>query len=177
MKVIFQIVKIIVVIFLVLTILALFGIKLLSGPLHFISQKIGYGDYQQKGLSMEPTIHDGQRIHSWAYKDNSPNRRDVVVLKSPELNKPITKRIVGLPGETIQLKKGMVYINGTQLAEPYLMKQSDTFPEKYLVEGDVKTIPQESYFVMGDNREKSSDSRMWGFVPLSDIIGKVNLSQ
>jgi len=103
-----------------------------------------------------------------------PKRFDVVVFKTYDYDgnrKDLIKRIIGLPGETLEVKKGIVYINGKKLNETHLgynnYSNINAFPANF----DSVVIPQESYFVMGDNRPNSADSRYWGFLPKQEIIG------
>jgi signal peptidase I len=109
-------------------------------------------------------------------------RGDVVVFKYPEEpERDFIKRVIGLPGETVEVKEKKVYINGTALDEPYahyLQPPSSTSHLDEVTSLDVRerygpvTVPPESYFVMGDNRDNSQDSRYWGFLPRSYIKGK-----
>jgi signal peptidase I len=109
-------------------------------------------------------------------------RGDVVVFKYPEEpERDFIKRVIGLPGETVEVKEKKVYINGTALDEPYahyLQPPSSTSHLDEVTSLDVRerygpvTVPAESYFVMGDNRDNSQDSRYWGFLPRSYIKGK-----
>ena len=122
--------------------------------------------------SMEPNLHEGQRllISKVVYKFHEPERGDIIVFPNP--NNPdedYIKRIIGLPGETIEIKGGMVYINGLKLDEPYIKDPpSHPFPEQ--------EIPEDNYFVLGDNRNNSTDSRTGWTVPLESIVGKAWLS-
>ena len=103
-------------------------------------------------------------------------RGDVLVFKYPEEpSRDFIKRVVGLPGETLELKGTQVYINGQPLSEPYALYQR--LPDM-LLPGDVRraygpvTIPEGHYFMMGDNRDDSQDSRYWGFLPAGHIKGR-----
>lgn len=123
-----------------------------------------------RGTSMVPTFVDGnvQTISRVAYDLHAPTRGDVIALYFPgETQERFIKRIIGLPGETININGGKVYVNSKQLNEPYLASTVVTAPDLTL------TLPNDQYFVMGDNRTVSSDSRAWGPVPKSFIIGKV----
>jgi signal peptidase I len=97
----------------------------------------------------------------------------VIVFKAPgEQHKDFIKRIIGLPGDTVSLDEGKVYINSQQLDESeYLSSDVRTPSGAFLQEGMTKTVPEDSIFVMGDNRPYSSDSREWGFLKKSEIIG------
>lgn len=100
------------------------------------------------------------------YVFGQPQRGDVVVLKYPrDPSRDFVKRIIGLPGETIEIKQGKVYINDKPLDEPYILSQ----PNYYLAR---QVVPEDSFFVLGDNRNNSSDSHIWGMLPIDDIVGK-----
>ncbi len=130
------------------------------------------------GSSMEPTFYTGQYliINELSYHLGEPQRGDVIVFKYPkDTSQYFIKRIIGLPGETVKIENNQVIIvnkenpKGFVLNEDYLPSGDTTFPY-----GDnTKTLGSEEYFVLGDNRLASSDSRFWGPVPSNDIIGKV----
>jgi len=104
----------------------------------------------------------------------SPGRFDVLVFKTYDFDgnrKDLIKRLIGLPGETIQLKKGVVYINGKILEEKHQMFNNYFDLSSHPATYGPKTIPADSYFMMGDNRPNSADSRYWGFLPKSEIVG------
>lgn len=132
---------------------------------------------QVKGQSMDPTFHDGEYIltDKISFRLGLPERGDVVVFKSPK-NSDIDfiKRIIALPGEKIKISGGKVYVNGNPLDESaYLDGSVYTGPESFLLENQEITVPEGKYFVMGDNRSHSSDSRDFGPVIPSEFIGKV----
>lgn len=104
-------------------------------------------------------------------------RGDVVVFKFPQQgNKEVVKRVIGLPGEQIRLEDGIFYINGTRLTEKFATVEDVTKQHDFLIDGGPsKTIPPNNYFLVGDNREESADSRKFGFIPKELIIGKVIL--
>ncbi|MCL4360095.1 signal peptidase I [Patescibacteria group bacterium] len=130
------------------------------------------------GQSMEPNFHNNEFIltNKLSYRLGDPKRGDVVIFKSPE-NKDIDfiKRVIGLPGEQVTLKDNGIYINGQRLDEPYLAPDVYIFGESYLHEGQTIIVPQGDYFVLGDNRPHSSDSREFGPIAKTDFIGKAVL--
>lgn len=125
--------------------------------------------------SMEQTIMTGDRVfgNRLAYLFQDPERFDIVVFKYPDdETKLFIKRIIGLPGETVEIRDGKVYINGSE--EPL----DDSFtPETPLGDYGPYTVPENSYFMMGDNRNHSSDSRFWNnpYVSEDKILGKAIL--
>ena len=124
---------------------------------------------------MEPNFHDGEYIltNKFVYKFGDPERGDVVVFKSPQ-NPDIDfiKRIIGTPGDHVKLQDNHFYINNQLLNEIYIADELYTYYGNFLKEGAEITIPQGYYFVVGDNRPRSSDSREWGPIEKSAIIGK-----
>lgn len=125
------------------------------------------------GPSMEPNFQDKNLllINRASYWFNKPKRSDVVIFYFPgETKLKYIKRIIALPGETIELKNNGFYINGARLAEPYIPA---TYKTNVLVANQTQwTLKEDQYFVVGDNRENSNDSRVWGVLPKSEIIGK-----
>lgn len=124
---------------------------------------------------MEPNFHDGEYIltNKFQYHFDSPKRGDVIVFKSPQ-NPDIDfiKRIIGLPGDHIKLSNNHFFINGVELKESYIAPSLFTYNGQYLKDGMEIVVPQDHYFVAGDNRPRSSDSREWGPIDKSAIIGK-----
>lgn len=122
------------------------------------------------GQSMEPTLHTNDRVivEKITYRFRPPQRGDIVVVQINGRSQPLIKRIVGLPGETIAIRNGQVYINGRPLQEPYLAQPTHGYlpPTR---------IPPLSYFVLGDNRDSSNDSRSFGPVPRDAILGRAFL--
>ncbi len=131
--------------------------------------------HQVKGLSMFPNFHDAEYIltDKISYRFAEPQRGDVIVFKSPQ-NKEIDyiKRVIGLPGDRVQLVKGSFYINGKKLSEPYIPPENFLYGGSFLREGEEVVIPKDHYFVIGDNRPRSSDSREFGPIEKADIIGR-----
>jgi len=125
---------------------------------------------------MYPTFHDKEHILTdlISLRFGLPERGDVIVFKAPpDPEKDFIKRIIGIPGDSVSLKNGDVYVNGTLLDESvYLKPDVKTYGGNFLGDGEVVNVPQKSYFVMGDNRSNSSDSRAWGFINVTDIIGR-----
>ncbi len=124
------------------------------------------GRFRIEQVSMETTLHEGEYVivDKVSYALRSPQRGEIVVLKragQPDL----IKRVIGLPGETLEVRDGRVYINGQPIAEPYIRGPiaQVTAPQQ---------IPPGQYFVMGDNRNNSSDSRAFGAIPRQDIVGR-----
>lgn len=119
--------------------------------------------------SMEPTLNVGDYIgvNKIIYKISQPHRGDIMVFKYPLNPKRVfVKRVIGLPGETVQLRDSVLYIDGKVVAQPYLPKNL-----RFGDYGPV-TVTNGQYFVLGDNRNNSDDSRVWGFVPGENVIGK-----
>jgi len=105
-----------------------------------------------------------------------PRRGDVVVFIYPENpKKDFIKRLVGLPGETVEIKDGTVYINGNPLLEPMFSSFYYYNRGEFGAEGEKIIVPQDSFFMMGDNSASSQDSRYWGFVPHKNILGNAIL--
>jgi len=121
--------------------------------------------------SMEPTLKIRDRIivNKFIYRFREPERFDIVVFRYPgrkpgEPKRDFIKRVIGLPGEKLVIKEGIIYINGKAIKEVHPMNRD------YSNYGPI-SIPADNYFVMGDNRPNSADSRVWGFVPEENIAG------
>jgi signal peptidase I len=129
------------------------------------------------GSSMYATLHDNDLLvaSKISYKLHQPQRGDIIVFKPPdEASRDFIKRIIGLPGERIHIKDSVVYINGKVLQEPYLPERW-TYNNQWPASGQDQLIPPDEYFVMGDNRNHSSDSRTFNFIELSSILGKAEI--
>jgi len=132
--------------------------------------------HQVKGDSMLPNYHDGEYLltNKVSYRVGKPKRGDVIIFKAPKNEDyDYIKRIIALPQETVWVNNGQVFINDVLLDESlYLANDVKTKPGLFLSTDKRFTLPDEEYFVMGDNRDHSSDSRDWGSVPTKNIIGK-----
>ena len=153
-------------------------------------------NFRVEGSSMEPGLHDGQYLlvnkavylklnldtlsrflpfidsgdEQERFVFHGPQRGDVVVFRFPrDPDRDFIKRVIGRPGDRVEIVSGAVYVNGVLLSEPYITGESHS---NYGPE----TVPPGSYFVLGDNRTNSSDSRSWGFVPEENIIGRAMFS-
>lgn len=126
--------------------------------------------------SMKPTLQVDDRliIEKISYRFNPPQRGDIIVFRAPQKaldavhsthKDAYIKRVIGLPGETVEVKEGSVFINGTALEEDYIQA-----PPNYLWGPEI--VPNDQYLVLGDNRNESSDGHIWGFLPQESIIGR-----
>jgi signal peptidase I len=129
--------------------------------------------YVVEGASMEPAYLSGMSLYGAPI--STPLERGDVVLLNDSTGDYVIKRIVGLPGETIQLWRGRVFVNRRLLVEPYLPKHTYTYPEERTHRGAVFALGESEYFVLGDNRLCSADSRTYGPVDRSQIKRRVPL--
>ncbi len=136
--------------------------------------------HQVKGASMEPNFHDGEYIltDKISYRFSEPRRGDVVVFKAPtNPDVDFIKRIVALPGEKLEIKNNKIIIynnenpEGFTLSEPYQV-MAPIAGGPHIREGEIEEVPTGNYFVFGDNRTHSFDSREWGPLPRKSIVGK-----
>ncbi|MEM1252371.1 MAG: signal peptidase I [Cyanobacteria bacterium P01_H01_bin.21] len=128
--------------------------------------------------SMDPTLHIGDRllIEKVSYRFHTPHRGDIVVFEPPPQLQAIgyrreqafIKRVIGLPGDTLVVQQGRVYRNDQPLDEPYILASPN-------YEMAPVTVPKNALFVMGDNRNDSNDSHIWGFLPIENVIGHATL--
>lgn len=155
-------------------------------------------NFRVEGASMEPTLQTGQYLliskaayfhvegtpldrfmptthqGSTDYLFGGPQRGDVVVFRAPtQPDKDFIKRIIGLPGDTVLIKNGTVYVNGEALDEPYIhFAATYTYP----FDGQARQVPDGNYFVLGDNRPNSSDSHLGWWVPVDNLVGRAWVS-
>ena len=144
--------------------------------------------YRIPSESMAGTLRPGDRVlvNRVVYRLRDPHRGDIMVFRFPEdRNVVFIKRIVGVPGDTLQVREGRLWVSGRPVDEPYVHRAAGR-PDPTAASGPVAgstvrapwslaqpyTVPADSYFVMGDNRTDSDDSRFWGTVPRADIIGE-----
>ncbi|MBD3362631.1 signal peptidase I [Candidatus Dojkabacteria bacterium] len=131
---------------------------------------------QINGKAMAPTLSDGSMhfILKGINNVNYVSRGDIIVYKSKTDSKiQYVHRIIGMPGDKILLKNSNIYINGEILEEAYLNQNVETNEDEFLKENQSITVPPDSYFVLGDNRKNSQDSRHTGFIPKENIVGKI----
>jgi signal peptidase I len=149
---------------------AVFGAKLALMVLAiFLLTQFVIPPYVVKGESMEPSFFTGDHVITdrAVFKLlEKPQRDDVVILNEPDNNEVLIKRVIGLPGDVVQVQGNTVFVNNKPLDEPFIKYKTD-----YQLEAEV--VPSGEYFVMGDNRSNSLDSHIFGFVPANNIISKV----
>jgi signal peptidase I len=136
---------------------------------HFLLQSVTV-----VGRSMAPTLYDSQRylLNRWVFYLRAPEHSDIVVLRDPSDNGFSVKRVVATPGDSIYLKDGNVYLNGRKLTEPYLAPHTPTFTDSKFRD-QLILCGKNQYFLLGDNRLNSVDSRTYGPVPRHNILGPI----
>jgi len=124
------------------------------------------GRYRIDGNSMNPTLENGQYllINNLSYYLDEPDQGEIIVFHHPNSDLNLIKRVIGLPGDHVEIRDGQVIVNGATLTEPYIQASPN-----YNGSWDV---PADQYFVLGDNRNSSSDSHTWSFLPEENIVGK-----
>ncbi len=121
-------------------------------------------------VSMKPTLQPGQflLVNRVSYKLGSPHIGDIVIFHAPGVSDlDYIKRVIGLPGDEVHIENGIVLVNNQPLYEPYVSEMPNYT--------GTWVVPSGEYFVLGDNRNNSSDSHLWGFVPAEDIVGRALL--
>ncbi len=156
----------------------------------FLGFHLSIGNYRVEGSSMSPNLEEGEYVvvnkliyarppidlipfmgePQDPYLFRSPRRGEVIIFEFPrDMERDFVKRVIGLPGDTVEIKRGQVIVNDIELDEPYITHENTgSYPKK--------TVPEGSYFVLGDNRRASNDSRDWGPVSESRIIGRAWVS-
>ncbi len=140
--------------------------------LMFLIIRFAIQNFNVDGYSMEPNLHNGELIlvDKWTYMFRTPERGDVIVFVAPphpELD--YVKRVIGLPGDVITIRNTVVIVDGVTLTDPYVSPKNQGNMFKNITNF---VVPANTYFVLGDNRAVSSDSRDWGVVPKANIIGR-----
>ena len=133
----------------------------------FLVVNAATGRFRIEGDSMEPNLHNGEYvlIDKVSYLLHPPERGDVVVFTPPNNERDYIKRVIGLPGDTVEVRGGQVYVNGVMLDEPYLQ-------QAILRDEPARIVEEGRYFVLGDNRNNSSDSRSFGTITPQSIVGR-----
>src|SRR5579872_6835376 len=140
----------------------------------FLVVRVALQNFKVEGESMYPTLHNGEYIlvNKIDYMIHSPSRGDIIVFHAVNAGQPdkdFIKRVIGVPGDTVEVKNDKVYINGKPLNEPY-----EDQPPTYTF--SKATVPPRNFFVLGDNRNNSQDSHLWRWLERKYIIGKAWIS-
>jgi len=137
----------------------------------------GSSPVQIRGSAMEPTLKANQYyLTSKVHQSSTLKRGDIVIYTPSQKKIAHVKRIIGLPGETIIFKNGRVFIDDTELSEPYIVGETQTIQGSTHIQADAPfRIPEGEYFLMGDNRPRSDDSRSYGTVKAADITKKLGI--
>ena len=124
------------------------------------------GRFRIEQVSMQPNLWEGEYVivDKVSYLLHQPERGDITVFKRTD-GPDLIKRVIGLPGDTVEVRGGQVFVNGVALTEPYVKE-----PPAYMM--SARQVEPERYFMLGDNRNNSSDSHVWGTVPRADIVGR-----
>ncbi len=142
--------------------------------LMFLVIRFAIQNFTIDGTSMEQSLHNGELIlvDKWTYLFHPPARGDVIVFRAPpDPAQDYIKRVIGLPGDTITIKGTTVIVDGVPLKETYVAPQNQGVPPGARTITNL-VVPSGDYFVLGDNRAVSSDSRIWGLLPAKNIIGR-----
>ncbi len=129
-------------------------------------------NFRVVGTSMEPNLHTGEYliVDKVSYRLGPPQRGDVIVFEPPvSAEGDYVKRVIGLPGELVEVRNGQVLVNGQSIDEPYVVR-----PASYSM--DARRVGPDELFVLGDNRNMSSDSHSWGMLPMDKVVGKAIVS-
>jgi signal peptidase I len=139
---------------------------------YFLVRHFLFENYRVVGNSMLPTLENDQylAVDKLSYRLHEPQRGDIIVFRDPRSSgRKLIKRLIGLPGESVEIKEGRVYINDQLLGEPYVAGEG-------YYSSTSTPIPVDHYYVLGDNRNNSSDSHSWGTLSGSLIVGKAWLA-
>ncbi|WP_077300246.1 signal peptidase I [Virgibacillus pantothenticus] len=158
---------------------------LIAFSLAFIVRTFLFAPVVVEGPSMLPTLHNGDQliVNKFIYDVKKPERFDIVVFHA-STEKDFIKRIIGLPGEHVEVKDNILYINGEEVEQNYLNDQQGIqtelpiYTNDFILEdlpGNYQEIPENYVLVLGDNRENSTDSRVLGLVSMDQIVGKTSL--
>ncbi len=131
--------------------------------------------HKVSGNSMVPTMHNGDYLitEKVSYRFRNPKEGEIIVLKNPrDESQDFIKRIIAVPGDTLQISNNAVFVNGKELPESYLPAGTSTRTGAFVSEGALIKVGNNQYFAFGDNREHSSDSREWGPITKEEIIGR-----
>jgi len=151
---------------LIIAVLAVTSYLLIS---HYLVESV-----KIQGLSMSPTLADSQTylLNRWIFHFRSPRSSEIVVIRDPVDGSLSVKRVIGIAGDTVRVKDGALFLNGKPLREPYLPQGTPTFPRPGIHEQSFK-CGDDQYFVLGDNRNLSLDSRVYGPISRQRILGLV----
>jgi signal peptidase I len=149
----------------------LLATSLAFGSYYLISRHL-VQTVQVVGSSMVPTLHDSEHylLNRWVYHFRAPQRKDVVVIRDPAAGCFSVKRVIAIGGDSVFLKDGSVFLNGRKLQEPYLDRNTPTFALGQFKD-QLIMCGKDQFFLLGDNRMNSADSRVYGAVPRENIVG------
>jgi signal peptidase I len=149
-------------------------LALACGSYWFFSQHV-LQTVEVMGASMSPTLKNSEHylMDRWTYLIREPQPNDIVVIRDPKDSKLAVKRIIGREGDSVSLKDGRVVLNGRVLDEPYLPRNTRTFSYQTAKGDEWVVCGQGQYFVLGDNRSNSEDSRVYGPISRRNIIGMI----
>ena len=150
------------------------AIAVLAAASYFVISRFLLQSVKVVGRSMVPTLSDSEHylLNRWVYYLHPPRHSDIVVLRDPSDNGFSVKRVIATPGDSIYLKDGSVYVNGCKLKEAYLAPGTPTLPDsKY--QNELILCGKDQFFLLGDNRQNSIDSRAYGPVPRTNILGTI----
>ncbi|WP_347550982.1 signal peptidase I [Pseudalkalibacillus hwajinpoensis] len=150
--------------------------------LAFVLKMFVIAPYIVEGASMDPTLHDGDRLlvnKFISHVQDKPSRGDIIIIKDDEAQKHYVKRVIGLPGDTVEMVEDKLLVNGKELNEPYLTSNKDdaeTMGMLLTEDFGPVAVPENQLFVMGDNRLRSMDSRNGlGKIELDEVVGKAEV--